>query len=705
MPRLSSRLMPRRAMASEVHMANGGAITRVFISYSRKDTQFVDQLQASLTERGFKPWVDRQRLEAGQDWPARIQNEIENCQTMVVVLTPDAIESEWVRREFHEALELRRRVIPIVLKAIPRVPIALNLLQRVDFQGDYEAGLKDLLIALTRPDEPSAATAAAAEAGEGDISMSDAGVVEPPPLPTLRELYIAGVAARASGDIERAAILWEQILEREPDYLDGLVKSQLDEITPLLRPGRIQRLRDTAEAAQRHGEWGEEVSSWRALLVLDPDDEEAKTELPTAEQNRRQQEQYEIIKDLLKQGNTEAAKYQFGLLWARAPFYGDPEHRADGLGLRVPPIHIVHVAEERATAERIRLEQERQRQLARQEAEEAEHLRQLDLAAAAQRQREEEEEHVRQAQVVADNLARQAQIEKVQREQEAVRKARRARRPLYRSVKLKLDVATAWLCIVLVALSAGLGTAIVTRSWQYAGIAAAATAVVSYLLGSYRALAWPAWVAAVVVATAASVGVLNLNPGLISVPDTVLQVFHDPFSGVIHVHGNGWLFGRSLAMILGFGGLGLGAVFGLIGGIIEDGPGPFGGLAIGLLFGWIAFAGVGLVMGLTVGYLGWLLGAFVLGALAGLFMGLLSVGELHVGVTLGVGAITLLGLALVLGLVWTLAYGVRWDSVYLWAAGAAGGMLAASALGATLRIWFTRAFTVAQVREMLKPKP
>ena len=33
--------------------------TTVFISYSRKDSDFVDRLEADLKARGFATWVDR----------------------------------------------------------------------------------------------------------------------------------------------------------------------------------------------------------------------------------------------------------------------------------------------------------------------------------------------------------------------------------------------------------------------------------------------------------------------------------------------------------------------------------------------------------------------------------------------------------------------------------------------------------------------
>ena len=38
-----------------------------FFSYSRTDSEFVDRLDADLRARGFKTWIDRRKLEGGQD--------------------------------------------------------------------------------------------------------------------------------------------------------------------------------------------------------------------------------------------------------------------------------------------------------------------------------------------------------------------------------------------------------------------------------------------------------------------------------------------------------------------------------------------------------------------------------------------------------------------------------------------------------------
>lgn len=90
-------------------------LVKIFISYTRIDSAFVDRLQADLQIRNYDVWVDRQKLEGGQNWSDSIEKAIERAQVVLVTLTPDAITSEWVKREYSFAQELRKHIIPLQL--------------------------------------------------------------------------------------------------------------------------------------------------------------------------------------------------------------------------------------------------------------------------------------------------------------------------------------------------------------------------------------------------------------------------------------------------------------------------------------------------------------------------------------------------------------------------------------------------------------
>jgi hypothetical protein len=49
---------------------------KVFISYSRNDIAFADQLVACLESHGFLPTIDRQGIVGGENWAKRLASLI-----------------------------------------------------------------------------------------------------------------------------------------------------------------------------------------------------------------------------------------------------------------------------------------------------------------------------------------------------------------------------------------------------------------------------------------------------------------------------------------------------------------------------------------------------------------------------------------------------------------------------------------------------
>ncbi len=86
----------------------------VFISYSRKDQEFVRSLDAAFTQLGREPWVDWGDIEKGEEWWKAIQRGIEAAHTFIFVLSPDSVESKVCAQEIEYATQLHKRFLPIV---------------------------------------------------------------------------------------------------------------------------------------------------------------------------------------------------------------------------------------------------------------------------------------------------------------------------------------------------------------------------------------------------------------------------------------------------------------------------------------------------------------------------------------------------------------------------------------------------------------
>ncbi|MDP3738680.1 MAG: TIR domain-containing protein [Hyphomonadaceae bacterium] len=111
---------------------------KVFISYSRDDVNFADQLVLALKDRGFEPLLDRHDIGSGEEWRPRLGGLLLSCDTVVFVLTENSAGSPVCEWEVEEAARLGKRMIPVVPQEIDGVapPIALAGLNWIHFYSD-----------------------------------------------------------------------------------------------------------------------------------------------------------------------------------------------------------------------------------------------------------------------------------------------------------------------------------------------------------------------------------------------------------------------------------------------------------------------------------------------------------------------------------------------------------------------------------------
>ena len=129
------------------------ASAKVFISYSRTDGAFADRLDAALKARGFEPLIDRTEIFAFEDWWDRIEALIAQSDTVVFVLSPDAVASDICAKEVEFAASLHKRFAPVVCRlvepnAIPEPLRRLNLIFCED-GPNFEASMNQLAEALS----------------------------------------------------------------------------------------------------------------------------------------------------------------------------------------------------------------------------------------------------------------------------------------------------------------------------------------------------------------------------------------------------------------------------------------------------------------------------------------------------------------------------------------------------------------------------
>jgi WD40 repeat protein len=126
---------------------------KVFISYSRKDIAFADRLDAALKARGFEPLIDRTDIYAFEEWWKRVEDLIVRADTIIFVLSPDAVKPDTVAlKEVAFAASLNKRFAPIVFRPVQDkdVPEALARLNFIFFDdpAQFEKSADKLAEAL-----------------------------------------------------------------------------------------------------------------------------------------------------------------------------------------------------------------------------------------------------------------------------------------------------------------------------------------------------------------------------------------------------------------------------------------------------------------------------------------------------------------------------------------------------------------------------
>jgi hypothetical protein len=100
--------------ASKNTSANAARVPRVFLSYARTDGEpFATQLRKRLEAEHIPLWQDRVGMEGGRDWWQQITEALDKVEFMVLVMTPAAMRSEMVRKEWRYARQQGVCVYPV----------------------------------------------------------------------------------------------------------------------------------------------------------------------------------------------------------------------------------------------------------------------------------------------------------------------------------------------------------------------------------------------------------------------------------------------------------------------------------------------------------------------------------------------------------------------------------------------------------------
>ena len=118
-----------------------------FISYARRDQEFVDKISSDLQRAGIRVWRDTEQIQPGQQWQRAIEDALTNAVALLYVSSQKSRASGWMQDELLAFFRTGKLIIPIILDndGEHSLPSELQQLQWIDFRKSYEEPILKLL--------------------------------------------------------------------------------------------------------------------------------------------------------------------------------------------------------------------------------------------------------------------------------------------------------------------------------------------------------------------------------------------------------------------------------------------------------------------------------------------------------------------------------------------------------------------------------
>ena len=138
-------------------VTNSGYAMQVFLSHTSSDKDVVEPIGAFLAKRGLTVWLDAWSMTPGDSLINKIAEGLESSDRIVVFLSPDSVESNWVRKEVATGLVMElaeekglgdKFIVPALL--VPcKIPIMLRDKLYANFTNKaFDAACEELLLGI-----------------------------------------------------------------------------------------------------------------------------------------------------------------------------------------------------------------------------------------------------------------------------------------------------------------------------------------------------------------------------------------------------------------------------------------------------------------------------------------------------------------------------------------------------------------------------
>lgn len=98
---------------------------KVFISHSHTGEPLVREVATALQNAGLEVWDGEREIFPGDNWAEKIGQALREAEAMVVLYTPNTLNSSWVKRDIQYALgeqRFRDRLVTVVAGPPEKLP-------------------------------------------------------------------------------------------------------------------------------------------------------------------------------------------------------------------------------------------------------------------------------------------------------------------------------------------------------------------------------------------------------------------------------------------------------------------------------------------------------------------------------------------------------------------------------------------------------
>lgn len=125
--------------------------SRIFISYSTKDTSIANKVVEYVEAHGYPCWIAPRNITPGKDYTDLLNDSLKGCSALILIVSDASIHSQWVKKELTTAVSYNKKIIPFKIQNVVLdggLEFMLNNVQWIDASSNVSSHFPDIIEGL-----------------------------------------------------------------------------------------------------------------------------------------------------------------------------------------------------------------------------------------------------------------------------------------------------------------------------------------------------------------------------------------------------------------------------------------------------------------------------------------------------------------------------------------------------------------------------